>query len=99
MVDFLFDKLHNLTTLLGTTLNRKYPDHPDGEKNPRASKPAKEHGKHVIVASEPTTYKMEQWNLIKKNHAIVVKPDGEFSSEPIALKDEHMAQAMTTQHG
>ena len=83
----------------GTTLNRKYPDHPDGAKNPRASKLAKEHGKHVIVASEPTTYKMEQWNLIEKNHAIVVNGNGEFKSEPIALKDEHLATAITTQHG
>lgn len=83
----------------GVTLNRKYPDHPDGAKNPRASKPAKEHGKHIIIASEPTTYKMEQWNLIPKNYAVVVDSDGEFTSEPIALKAEHLAQAITTQHG
>lgn len=88
-----------LITLSGTTLNRKYPDHPDGAKNPRASKPATAHGKHIIVASEPTTYKMEQWNLIEKNHAVVVEADGEFTLEPIALKDGHMAMAITTQHG
>jgi glutamine amidotransferase len=85
--------------MAGTTLNRKYPDHPDGAKNPRASKPAKEHGSHIIVASEPTTYKMQDWHLVPKNHAVVVHSDGEFKVEAIELKPEHLALAITTQHG
>jgi glutamine amidotransferase len=90
---------HILTRTLGATLNRKYPDHPDGANNPRASKLAKEHGKHIIVASEPTTYKKEQWNLIEKNHAMVVDGDGQFKLDPIALPDNYLAQAITTQAG
>ena len=90
---------HILTSTLGATLNRKYPDHPDGANNPRASKPEKEHGKHIIVASEPTTYKMEQWNLIEKNHALVVEADGQFKLDSIALPDKYLAQAITTQMG
>jgi glutamine amidotransferase len=35
-----------------------------------------EHGRHVIVASEPTTYKKCEWELIEKNHAIVVDAEG-----------------------
>jgi hypothetical protein len=42
---------------------------------------------------------MEQWNLIQKNHAVVVEAGGGFTLEPIALKDSHMALAITTQHG
>lgn len=52
----------------GVTLNRKYPDHADGEGNSKAKQPAEEHGKHLIVASEPTTYKDKEWILIDKNH-------------------------------
>ncbi|OBT64470.1 hypothetical protein VE03_05355 [Pseudogymnoascus sp. 23342-1-I1] len=46
-------------------------------RNPRAKKEVEEHGKHVIVASEPTTYKKVEWELIEKNHAIVVDGEGE----------------------
>ena len=79
----------------GVTLNRMFPDHPDGARgphgsgkgksangkeaasgaeghNPHAKKSAYEHGKHVIVASEPTTYKDKEWTLIEKNHCILV---------------------------
>ena len=51
-------------------MNRKYPDHPDGaDKSPSSTqqKDTSEHDKHVIVASEPTTYKMEEWKVIEKN--------------------------------
>jgi glutamine amidotransferase len=79
------------STTAGVTLNRKYPDHPDGAKgphgpgkdtgkgeeghNPKAHKKSQEHGEHVIVASEPTTYKDKDWELIEKNHAILVSGD------------------------
>jgi glutamine amidotransferase len=61
------------STSAGVTLNRKYPDHPDeGKDNANATKSAEEHGRHVIVASEPTTYKADEWMVIEKNHSITV---------------------------
>lgn len=83
----------------GITLNRKYPDHPNGEDNPSACKDAKEHGRHLIVASEPTTYKEKEWNLIPKNHYCMIGRDGLHRIEQIQLATEHIAQAKTTQHG
>jgi len=93
------------STSAGVTLNRKYPDHPDGAKgpngaargeaakakpgekaaghNPHAHKNAEEHGKHVIVASEPTTYKDHDWTLIEKNHAVVVSADANMTIEKV----------------
>lgn len=86
------------STSAGVTLNRKYPDHPDGAKcpdgaarggnekakpgekaaghNPHAHRAVEEHGKHVIIASEPTTYKDHDWTLIEKNQAVVVSGEG-----------------------
>lgn len=78
------------STTAGVTLNRLYPDHPDGAKgphgaakggaekgveghNPQAKKGSEEHGKHVIVASEPTTYKDREWELIEKNRVVMVE--------------------------
>jgi glutamine amidotransferase len=83
----------------GVTLNRKYPDHPNGDANPNAYKQAEEHGIHMIVASEPTTYKEEDWNLVPKNHCCMVGKDGLHQIEQIELAVEQMAQAKTTQHG
>ncbi|KAH0402456.1 N-terminal nucleophile aminohydrolase, partial [Aureobasidium melanogenum] len=69
------------STRAGTTLNRKYPDHPDGydrsDAGPR--KDEQEHGKHVIVASEPSTYIEEDWNIINKNQYLIVHKDGRFT--------------------
>lgn len=76
----------------GITLNRRYPDHPDGKDgphgaakagekegveghNPRAHKDSADHGRHVIIASEPTTYRSQDWDLIEKNHAVLVSGD------------------------
>lgn len=44
--------------------------------NPHQRRRVKEHGRHIIVASEPTTYKKCEWNLIEKNHALLVEADG-----------------------
>jgi glutamine amidotransferase len=88
------------STTAGVTLNRKFPDHPDGEKcpngpakggvkgghNPRAQKDAGEHGKHVIIASEPTTYKDKEWVLIEKNHAVIVDSNGNMTVEKITYE-------------
>lgn len=66
------------TTKAGVTLNRKYPDHPDGieiaDKDGRKSE--EEHGDHVIVASEPSTYRQQDWELIGKNQCLVVDTNG-----------------------
>jgi glutamine amidotransferase len=96
------------STSAGVTLNRKYPDHPDGAKcphgpargheekamgqgigakaaghNPHADKSAEQHGRHVIVASEPTTYEDHDWKLIEKNHAVVVSADANVTIEQL----------------
>ncbi|KAF9267931.1 N-terminal nucleophile aminohydrolase [Marasmius fiardii PR-910] len=72
------------TTTAGVTLNRKYPGHPDFEKDcdiPREHVAgfcgddvlaAENHGDHVIVASEPTTCREHEWKLIPKNQAVMV---------------------------
>lgn len=83
----------------GVTLNRKYPDHPNGADNPNAYKQPEEHGTHMIIASEPTTYKEDEWNLIPKNHCCMVGTDGLHQIEQVELGAEYMAQAKTTQHG
>ena len=66
------------STKAGVELNRKYPGHPDkaGEDNGSQNlKTAEEHGDHVIVASEPSTYQKEDWHLIQKNECIMVGRD------------------------
>jgi glutamine amidotransferase len=82
----------------GVTLNRKYPDHADGSQNTTVCREAREHGVHMIVASEPTTYKIKDWNLIDKNHAVLVS-GGTYSIEPLEVTAEHLATAKTTQPG
>lgn len=52
----------------------------------------------MIVASEPTTYKVNEWNLIEKNHAVLVS-GGKQLIEAIDLAAEHLATAKTTQPG
>ena len=81
------------------TLNRKYPDHPDGGQNDTACRPAHAHGVHMIVASEPTTYKLKEWTLMEKNHAMLVSSDGTYQIEAIDTPSELLATAPTTQHG
>jgi glutamine amidotransferase len=94
------------STTAGVTLNRQYPDHPNGANgphgsgkgksshghksaagakghNPHATKDAGEHGKHVIVASEPTTYKDEEWTLIEKNRVVIVGKEGLIGVEEL----------------
>lgn len=66
------------STKAGTTLNRKYPDNPEGVEQPGrvALKAVEEHGKHIIVASEPSTYVKEDWELIGKNQYVIAGPGG-----------------------
>ncbi|KDQ54628.1 hypothetical protein JAAARDRAFT_160703 [Jaapia argillacea MUCL 33604] len=62
------------STTAGIALNRKYPGHPDMEGDGGA-KAVEEHGNHVIVASEPTTFKKDDWELIDKNECLMVGKD------------------------
>lgn len=77
----------------GITMNRKYPDHPDGKENPGAYKKTEDHGKHLIVASEPSTYKPKEWNLIEKNHCVMVEADGTMKVEEIKYPAELNSKA------
>lgn len=86
------------STKAGITLNRKYPDDPSGASNPNASKKASEHGKHVIVASEPTTYKVDDWKLIEKNHGLLIDANGNCTEKKIDIADNLLAQAATGRH-
>lgn len=78
----------------GVTLNRKYPGEADGSANPDATKPADHHGRHIIVASEPTTHKQKDWAVVPKNKALVVTEDGELTFLDIPCPEEWMATAM-----
>ncbi|KAJ7865618.1 N-terminal nucleophile aminohydrolase [Mycena olivaceomarginata] len=76
-----------LSTKAGATLNRKYPGHPDAE-HPRNQEGSttegdSAHAPHVIVASEPSTYKKEEWELVHKNECIMVGEDMKVVREPV----------------
>ena len=88
------------STVAGVTLNRKFPDHPDAGKDNEhvPSKTPHEHGKHVIVASEPTTYKTEDWTVIEKNHVLLVDAEGNRAVVKVDVPEEFMAQALTGKH-
>jgi glutamine amidotransferase len=87
------------STKAGVTLNRKYPDTHEGGHNPNAVKDAEEHGQHVIVASEPTTYKQEEWDVIEKNHALLVGKDGTARVEKIEIDESLFATERSAIHG
>jgi len=61
----------------GIKLNRKFAGHPDHEvsekEEVKSCKSAEEHGDHVCVCSEPTTYDTNEWHLIPKNKAVLVE--------------------------
>ncbi|KAJ3150240.1 hypothetical protein HDU89_003329 [Geranomyces variabilis] len=78
------------STVAGVTLNRKFPDHPDGPQHAASSsetatksKKPEEHGKHVIIASEPNTYKEQDWNLVPRNSFVLVDSALDLSIEAI----------------
>ncbi|PCH40356.1 N-terminal nucleophile aminohydrolase [Wolfiporia cocos MD-104 SS10] len=73
-----------LSTKAGVTLNRKYPGHPDGDRSSdRSVRDESEHGAHVIIASEPSTYREQDWELIGKNECIMVNADMELNYAPV----------------
>lgn len=70
----------------GVTLNRKYPDHPDGlpiKKKAERTAREEDYGTHLIIASEPSTYIMADWKLIGKNQQLTANEKGEFALEDL----------------
>ena len=82
----------------GTTLNRKYEDHPDGAhvQNDAGRKPRSKHGKHLIVASEPSTYHAEDWHLIGRNQVLMADDAGGVRVEDIPYDKKWDAEDPTT---
>lgn len=77
------------STTAGVELNRKFPGHPDREgadNGVQNLKVAQEHGDHVIVCSEPSTYKKSEWELINKNECIMVGPDMDLRRVPVDVQ-------------
>ena len=69
------------STSAGKTLNRKFLDHPDGVTIKGVTDVGLEleggmHGRHVIVASEPSTYLEEEWELVGRNCWVGVGEEG-----------------------
>jgi len=82
-----------MSTTAGITLNRKYPDHPDGDHathrpgtSPDDLKGPHEHGDHLIIASEPTTYKEGEWHLIPKNECVMIDHKGNVQRAPVDVQ-------------
>jgi glutamine amidotransferase len=80
------------STTAGATLNRKYPGHPDaGHPLNDASRMGstdvqkRNHGQHIIVASEPTTYKKDEWQLVGKNECLMVAEDMDVVRVPVQV--------------
>jgi glutamine amidotransferase len=76
------------STTAGVTLNRKYPDCADGEENVGVCRMPGEHGAHLIVASEPTTYKDEEWHLVAKNNCLSFSKGGSLKIEKLVYEKE-----------
>ncbi len=87
------------STTAGVTLNRKYPDNHNGTPNNNAVKRPHEHGDHVIVGSEPTTYKPEEWHTIPKNSAVLVHTTGRLTIEKMDATEELMVMERSEIHG
>ena len=74
------------STKAGPTLNRKYPDHPDGKVTKKLAKLATiDHGKHAIVASEPNTYKGEDWILVPAKTFVLIDKELNVTTEDMVL--------------
>ena len=76
------------STTAGQTLNRKYPDLADGGENSFSTEAKDSHGKHIIVASEPTTYKEDEWHLIDRNSYLTVEKGGAVIHEALPYKED-----------
>ena len=82
------------STKAGTTLNRKYPGDADGRDilglapKRKYRRAESEHGKHLIVASEPSTCHMEDWELIGKNQCVLADANGRFEVQDVPYEKE-----------
>ncbi|KAI0031736.1 N-terminal nucleophile aminohydrolase [Vararia minispora EC-137] len=77
-----------ISTTAGIILNRKYPgsSFDPSELSLAADHPArKQHAKHVIVVSEPTTFDINEWRLMDKNELLTVGKDMTVTSEIVKL--------------
>jgi len=76
-----------MSTTAGITLNRQYPGQPDNSADDpnRDLKSPRLYGWHVIVASEPTTFKQQEWELIDKNSAVLVDGTGRVQRRPVTI--------------
>lgn len=80
------------STKAGITLNRKYSKSVNGETNSDSTKAPEEHGRHVIVASEPTTYEEEEWKLIPRNSCLIVEANANMVVNDIPYDDNWNAE-------
>jgi len=85
------------STKAGTTLNRKYEDHPDGAlvQNDSGRKSRSKHGKHLIVASEPSTYRADDWHLIGREQMLLADEKGGVRIEDIPYDTKWNAEDPT----
>lgn len=86
--------LRYYSTDAGTTLNRKYPDNPDGTHSASrfSGKAVEDHGKHIIIASEPSTYKADDWHLIPRNSLVTASNEHGVQITPIAYDPKWNAE-------
>lgn len=74
------------STTAGATLNRKFKGHPDegkpGAVTSEGSREKEEHGRHVIVASEPNTFNAEEWTLVRAGEMVIVGEDMGMKTRP-----------------
>ncbi len=79
------------STKAGVTLNRKYPGDADGRHIPGTTDTGLDessHGMHLIIASEPSTYKTEDWELIGKNQYVAADGVGRFEVRDVEYRKE-----------
>lgn len=85
----------------GRSLNRKYPGDiggvPDGGNPDAVHSHDAVHGKHIIIASEPTTYDEKEWILIKRNHIVAVDEFGVESEQELVYDPKLNARSEYTE--
>lgn len=66
------------STTAGVRIDRRFEGHPDGgeEEEGKGKRAGEEKGGHVVVASEPTTFKKDEWKLMPKNSVLFVEEKG-----------------------
>ena len=71
----------------GSALDRKYRGHPDGRgREEIGNKLRKNHQAHVVVASEPMSWDVREWQMIRQDEVLVV----EGGEEPVLRRFEEL---------